>query len=60
MDSVVLVAEVAASMPSGMMMIKEVPTRTPTPMLDRRRSCDDERDMDKGRAPAMNELSSIC
>lgn len=47
-------------MPSGMMMINEVPTRTPTPMLDRRRSCDDERDMDNGRAPAMNELSRIC
>lgn len=40
--------------------MSDVPTRMPTPMLDINRSCDCERVMDSGSAPARKELSRSC
>lgn len=48
--------EYTASMPSGMMTTNDVPTNTPIPTADRSRSCDCVKLMDKGRAPARNDL----
>jgi hypothetical protein len=45
-----------ASIPSGIITIKLVPTRTPIPIVDINRSCDEERDMESGNAPARKEL----
>lgn len=51
-------------MPSGMMTIRDVPTRIPTPMLDINRSWDCERLRDRGSAPAEKDLfrcsMSVC
>ena len=44
------------SMPSGMMTIKLVPTRTPMPMVDMRRSCDCDKLTASGNIPAAKDL----
>lgn len=53
-----------ASMPSGIMTIRDVPTRIPTPILDINRSWDCDRLRDRGSAPAKKELfrcsMSVC
>jgi hypothetical protein len=45
-----------ASIPSGIITIKLVPTRTPIPIVEINRSCDEERLMESGNAPARKEL----
>lgn len=45
-----------ASTPSGIMTIREVPTRIPMPMLDINRSWDCDRAIDRGNAPARKDL----
>ncbi|KAL8648505.1 MAG: hypothetical protein Q9210_004945, partial [Variospora velana] len=44
------------STPSGMMTIREVPTRTPMPMVEMSCSRDWESEKDKGREPARKDL----
>lgn len=46
-------------MPSGMMTIMLVPTRTPMPMVDIRRSCEGVRETANGSIPAAKELLYI-
>jgi hypothetical protein len=48
-----------ASMPSGMITTKDVPTRTPIPIVEIRRNCDEERVMDNGNAPARKDLDTV-
>lgn len=45
-----------ASMPSGMITTSDVPTNTPIPTAERSRSCDCERLIESGSAPARNDL----
>ena len=52
----VLPALYMVSMPSGMMTMSEVPTRTPVPSRVTMRSCRCESDSDRGRMPARKEL----
>ena len=47
------------STPSGMITIKAVPTRTPIPMVEIRRSRDCEREKESGREPARKDLDSL-
>lgn len=51
--------EAAASIPSGIITISDVPTSIPTPILDINRNCDCDSDMDSGRAPARNDLQCL-
>lgn len=44
------------SMPSGMMTTSAVPTSTPVPIVDMMRNCRCERENERGREPARNEL----
>jgi hypothetical protein len=48
-----------ASMPSGMITTKDVPTRTPIPIVEISLNCDEERVMDNGNAPARKDLDSV-
>ena len=48
--------EYIASMPSGIITTKDVPTRTPIPIVEISRNCDEERVMDNGNAPARKDL----
>jgi len=50
-------AAARASMPSGRMTIKQLPTSRPAPREEMSRSCAWESENDKGSAPARNELS---
>lgn len=55
----VCVAELAlykVSTPSGIITINDVPTKTPMPMVDIRRSRDCDRENERGRAPAKKDL----
>lgn len=45
-------------MPSGTMMIRHVPTKSPVPMAEMIREWFCERPNDKGKDPAKNELGS--
>ena len=45
-----------ASIPSGMITIRLVPTKTPIPIVEIRRSCDEDSVMERGSAPARKEL----
>jgi hypothetical protein len=56
----VIDASATASMPSGTITIKEVPTNIPTPILDINRICDCESVMESGNAPAKNELLPLA
>lgn len=46
-------------MPSGIMTIILVPTRTPMPIVDIRRSCEGVRETANGSIPAAKELLTI-
>lgn len=48
------------SMPSGIMTISEVPTRTPAPNNVRMRNWRGESEKESGRMPARNELHSLA
>jgi hypothetical protein len=43
-------------MPSGIITINAVPTKTPVPIVDMMRSCRWESENDRGTEPATNEL----
>lgn len=51
-------AAAIASIPSGRMTIKQLPTSKPAPREATSRSCDCDRAKDNGRAPARKELSA--
>lgn len=53
---VVALALYSVSTPSGMMTISDVPTKTPMPIVDIRRSRDWDRENERGRAPAKKDL----
>lgn len=57
---VVELALYRVSTPSGMMTISDVPTKTPMPMVDIRRSRDWDRENERGRAPAKKDLKFNC
>lgn len=48
----------SVSTPSGMMTIRAVPTKTPIPMVEIRRSRDWESEKDNGKEPARNDLQA--
>lgn len=50
------VALYSVSTPSGMMTIKDVPTKTPMPMVETSRSRDCEREKESGKEPAKKDL----
>jgi len=41
------------------MTIREVPTKTPIPIVETSRSCDGERDKESGSEPARNDVAAI-
>lgn len=51
--------EYSASMPSGIITTKDVPTRTPIPIVEISRSCDEDKVMDNGNAPARKDAKAI-
>jgi len=51
--------EYSASMPSGIITTKDVPTRTPIPIVEISRSCDEDKVMDNGNAPARKDLLTV-
>ena len=55
-ECVAVADDAAASIPSGIMTINEVPTRIPTPRLVMNRSCDCDSVNESGNAPATKEL----
>lgn len=49
----------SVSTPSGMITIREVPTRTPVPRAVIRRNCRGERENESGRMPAAKDLRGV-